>query len=222
MQHLAKQEQFEVEVLDRLNSGRFLDALVFTGGTMLRLCYGLNRYSLDLDFWLYKAIETNSFYKKLEDYLARNYMMQDAENKYHTMLFELKSKAYPSKLKIEIRKNIQNAKTELSIAYSRYSNIQVMLRTLSLDELLKTKIKAFLDRQEIRDVFDIEFLLKKGIALQAQKEELAELLKGIKTLKRSDYTVKLGSILEPEERKYYAKENFKILIMKINDILQRV
>ncbi len=54
MQDLVKQEQFEIEVLDRLKSGKFLDVLIFTGGTMLRLCYGLNRYSLDLGFWLYK------------------------------------------------------------------------------------------------------------------------------------------------------------------------
>ena len=52
MQDLIKQEQFELEVLDRLKSGRFLDRLAFGGGTMLRLCYGLDRYSIDLDFWL--------------------------------------------------------------------------------------------------------------------------------------------------------------------------
>ena len=55
MQDLIKQEQFELEVLDRLQSGRFLDRLVFGGGTMLRLCYGLGRYSVDLDFWLLPA-----------------------------------------------------------------------------------------------------------------------------------------------------------------------
>jgi predicted nucleotidyltransferase component of viral defense system len=54
MQDLIKQEQFEIEVLDRLRTGKFLDALIFTRGTMLRLCYGLNRFSVDLDFWFYK------------------------------------------------------------------------------------------------------------------------------------------------------------------------
>ncbi|MCX7991875.1 MAG: nucleotidyl transferase AbiEii/AbiGii toxin family protein, partial [Proteobacteria bacterium] len=49
MQDLVKQEHFEIEVLDRLKSGKLLDSLIFTGGTMLRLCYGLNRFSVDLD-----------------------------------------------------------------------------------------------------------------------------------------------------------------------------
>lgn len=50
MQDLIMQERFEMEVLDKLNSSKILPKLVFTGGTMLRLCHGLNRYSADLDF----------------------------------------------------------------------------------------------------------------------------------------------------------------------------
>ncbi|MCX8043736.1 MAG: nucleotidyl transferase AbiEii/AbiGii toxin family protein [Desulfobacterota bacterium] len=40
-----------MEALDRLNSARLVGRLVFTGSTMLRLCYGLNRFSVELDFW---------------------------------------------------------------------------------------------------------------------------------------------------------------------------
>ncbi len=57
----------------------------------------------------------------------------------------------------------------MSIAYSRYSNTQVLVRTLSLEEVMKSKIEAFLNRKEIRDVFDIEFLVKRGIELKATK-----------------------------------------------------
>lgn len=57
MEDLKKQEQFEIEVLDKLKSGKFLDVLIFTGGSMLRLCQGLDRLSIDLDFWLYKEID---------------------------------------------------------------------------------------------------------------------------------------------------------------------
>ena len=57
MQDLKKHEQFELAVLDKLNSGRFLNDLVFVGGTMLRLCHGLDRYSVDLDFWTIGKID---------------------------------------------------------------------------------------------------------------------------------------------------------------------
>lgn len=220
MQDLAKQEQFEIEVLDRLKSGRFLDSLIFTGGTMLRLCYGLNRFSVDLDFWIYKEIDIDKYFSRLKEFLLQYYSINDAQNKFYTMLFEIKSKDYPRSLKIEIRKKIEKVKTELSIAYSPYSNIQVLVRTLSLQEVMKSKIEAFLSRKEIRDLFDIEFLLKKGVELRASREELQKLFDGINSLSKRDYSVKLGSILDAEQRKYYMKENFKILLLTIKELLQ--
>lgn len=220
MQDLIKQEQFEIETLDRLNSGKFLGPLIFTGGTMLRLCYGLNRYSVDLDFWLYKEIDIEKYFIKLKKFLENYYQISDAENKLNTLLIQIKSTDYPRSLKIEIRKKIEKVKIENSIAYSKYSNIQVYVRTLSLKNLMETKVKAFLSRREIRDVFDIEFLLKKGVEIKATKDELKALLEGIHSLRKTDYTTKLGSILDPEIRKYYVKENFKILKFKVKEFLE--
>ncbi|MCD6228087.1 MAG: nucleotidyl transferase AbiEii/AbiGii toxin family protein [Candidatus Omnitrophica bacterium] len=54
MYNLHKHEIFEIEVLEKLNNARFLEPLVFGGGTMLRLCWGLPRYLVDLDFWFIK------------------------------------------------------------------------------------------------------------------------------------------------------------------------
>ena len=58
MEIFRKHEIFEIEVLEKLNNGRFLEPLVFGGGTMLRLCYDLNRHSTDLDFWFIKKANT--------------------------------------------------------------------------------------------------------------------------------------------------------------------
>ncbi|MGC9070395.1 MAG: nucleotidyl transferase AbiEii/AbiGii toxin family protein [Elusimicrobiales bacterium] len=54
MQDIIRHEQFEMEVLEKLHNSKILDGLVFTGGTMLRLCYGLDRHSVGLDFWILK------------------------------------------------------------------------------------------------------------------------------------------------------------------------
>ncbi len=70
MQDLEKQEQFELEVLDRLNSEKLLGNLVFGGGTMLRLCFGLNRFSVDLDFWVVKGIEFDKLFEDLKKCLS--------------------------------------------------------------------------------------------------------------------------------------------------------
>lgn len=217
MQDLIKQEQFELEVLEKLNSRKFLNYLVFGGGSMLRLCFGLNRFSVDLDFWLIKDIDTDKLFNDLRDYLSGFYELTDSANKFYTLLFEIRAKDYPGRLKIEIRKETKKIKTEQVIAYSKYSNMQVFLKVVSLQEMMTAKIAAFLERKEIRDIFDIEFLLKKGISIDESSENLKKILKGIDSFNTSDYSVKLGSLLEKEQRNYYASENFKILKSTIKE-----
>ena len=217
MQDLIKQEQFELEVLDRLNSGRLLSGLIFTGGTMLRLCFGLNRYSVDLDFWTLKGFDKTNLFNNLKNYLESYYHLKDAANKFYTLLFELRSKDYPRALKIEIRKEPREVATEQAIAYSKYSNKQVLTNVVTLPGMMKAKINTFLDRNEIRDAFDIEFLLKKGVELNAPPDTLKKLLKNIDSLKNNDYKVKLASILEEKQRKYYINNNFKILKASIKE-----
>ncbi|MCK7512410.1 MAG: nucleotidyl transferase AbiEii/AbiGii toxin family protein [Desulfobacterales bacterium] len=67
MDILGRHEAFEIEVLDKLNSAKLLDPLVFGGGTMLRLCHELNRYSVDLDFWFITKDRAKAFFDKLAE-----------------------------------------------------------------------------------------------------------------------------------------------------------
>ncbi|MGD0022220.1 MAG: nucleotidyl transferase AbiEii/AbiGii toxin family protein [Smithellaceae bacterium] len=217
MRDLIQHEQFELEVLDRLNSGRFLADLIFGGGTMLRLCHGLDRYSVDLDFWVTKDIDWAKFYRKTEKYLLQFYKIADSANKHFTILFELKSPQFPRALKIEIRKEAKIIKTETSIAYSANSNIQVLTKTVTLEEMMKSKSEAFLSRKEIRDAYDIEFLLKRGIPLAAENEILGKLLAGLEKLSKKDFSVKLGTLLDASERKYYMENGFRILETRLRD-----
>ena len=219
MQALIKQEQFELEVLDRLNSAQLLNNLVFTGGTMLRLCYGLNRFSIDLDFWITQNPNTTKLFEVIKQCLTQNYILTDAANKFNTLLFEIKTNRYPRRLKIEVRKGSKQIKTEPTIAYSKYSNLQVLLPAVSLSGMMQAKIDAFLNRKEIRDVFDIEFILKKGIPLPDSQNQLKQILQEINGLSKKDYTVKLGSLLDSKLRKYYTTENFKILTAAIQEKL---
>jgi predicted nucleotidyltransferase component of viral defense system len=216
MRDLIKQEQFELEVLDRLQSGRFLDRLVFGGGTMLRLCFGLDRYSVDLDFWLLnknggKDFDHTAWSSGLRQFLGRSYEIRDAADKFHTLVIELKSPDYPRSLKLEMRKGVKIAKTERAIAYSRHASVQVYVRTIPLSDMMMSKIDAFLQRKEIRDAYDMEFLVKKGVQADITPEKADQILIAIAALTRQDYNVKLSSLLEAHQRPYYRQNNFRIL-----------
>ena len=70
MQALQDLEVFEIEVLELLNSIKILDKLYFGGGTMLRLCHNLNRYSTDLDFWLDKKEDPKAVFLTIKKILV--------------------------------------------------------------------------------------------------------------------------------------------------------
>ena len=213
---LAKHEQFEMDVLYHLNSGRILEKIVFGGGTMLRLCHELNRYSADLDFWLIKTVAIETFQNKITAHLADEYEITDNQIKHFSLVVEVRTPAYPRRLKIEIRKDIRKWDLEKSIAFSKYSNRQVLLYTHTLSQTMDNKIAALITRGEIRDAFDIEFLLRKGITLPEMTMEDKSLLKKcLKSFRENDFKVKLGSILDEEMQSYYIKNHFRYLEEKL-------
>ncbi|MEE8432620.1 MAG: nucleotidyl transferase AbiEii/AbiGii toxin family protein [Candidatus Desulfatibia sp.] len=216
MNIFEKHEIFEIEVLEKLKNARLLDPLVFGGGTMLRLCHELKRYSVDLDFWRIKDTAENILFEKMLDVLQQSYDITDAQMKHFTILFEIRSGSFPKRLKIEIRKKIGDWDFQEKIAYSKFSTKQVVLKAHTLEQTMKNKISALLERGEVRDGFDIEFLLRQGIPLpdlsEADKSKIAARLDGFK---ENDFKVKLGSVLESDIRAYYIENQFRYLRQKL-------
>lgn len=215
MDILQRHELFEIEVLDKMKSGKFLDPLIFGGGTCLRLCYELNRYSADLDFWFRKKIAPSAYFRKIKQFLSADYEITDAQNKYYTLLLELRSRDYPKRLKIEIRKGVKSCDTQERIAFCKNSTRQVILTVETPEQTMKDKIAAAIDRREVRDCFDIEFLLRMGVPLSATKDELMKLKKVASGFKKTDYSVKLGAVLDAQTRNYYIRNKFEYLLEKI-------
>lgn len=215
MNAFQKHELFEIEVLEILKNKNLLNSFVFGGGTMLRLCYNLNRYSVDLDFFRFKKIDEDKFFAKVKSILEEYYQITDAKNKHNTLLFEIKSSEYPRKLKIEFRKIIVDYDYQKQIAFSNSGNLQVILNALTLKQALKNKIAAALDKKIIRDFFDIEFIIRRGVQLEISGSDRDELIKIISKFKKRDYKVVLGSILDNETRDYYSENGFAFLLSQL-------
>jgi predicted nucleotidyltransferase component of viral defense system len=219
MDIFRQHEIFEIEVLDRLKSAKLLEPLIFGGGTMLRLCHELKRYSVDLDFWFLKKISEEFFFDKLRNALSKTYEITDAQMKHYTLLIELRNREYPKRLKIEIRRAVENCDFQETIAFSRFATKQVALRAHTLDQTMQNKLNALQDRAEIRDCFDIEFLLRRGVALPDDIAIISNrILKIIDGFKSRDYKVKLGSILEADIREYYVSQKFSFLKERLSSV----
>jgi len=216
MDTLQQHEVFEMEVLAKMNSAKLLDPLVFGGGSMLRLCHELNRHSVDLDFWFAKKIAPDRFFEKIRKALEINFEITDAQMKHYTLLLELRSPKYPKRLKIEIRREQQESDYQEKIAFSRFSVRQVVLKAHTLEQTMENKIDAFLNRGEIRDCFDIEFLLRRGVELHFKDHgPFMAFQKKLDHLTERDFKVKLGSILESDLREYYVRNKFSYLKEKL-------
>jgi predicted nucleotidyltransferase component of viral defense system len=216
MNIFEKHEIFEIEVLEKLKNERLIEPLVFGGGSMLRLCHELKRYSVDLDFWRIKSVQVDALFDKFQYFFKQEYDVTDAQIKHFTLLFEIRSAHFPKRLKIEIRKEIQDWDFQEKIAYSKFSTKQVVLKAHTLEQTMKNKIAALMERGEIRDGFDIEFLLRQGVLLpELTKNEISKLMNRMNGFKTKDFKVKLGSVVESDIRKYYIENRFNFFRQKL-------
>lgn len=224
MKDLERHEALEMRVLDEMRQTRILDELVFGGGTMLRLCYDLPRYSVDFDFYLKKKAEAfHPWVRKLNDkFRTMGAEITDQWEKHFSFLWEIRMEGTPRRLKIEIRKDsARAAQTSLAIAHSPHSPLQVRLRVVALEQMWLNKVDALASRREIRDAYDLEFLTLRGPADFAHVDpaRLRELLKVIDSFSKKDFQITLGSVLSKEERERVVLGGFEYLKTKIRGAL---
>ena len=145
--------------------------LVFKGGTALKKCYGLDRFSEDLDFTCLKKIKI----EKIENGLKR-----------FNLEYEIETKEYKGGLKTILRikgplyAGIRNSLCKLVIDLSFRENILLKPLTKTIGrfmeeipqfdvfvmqekEILAEKIRAIMTRNKARDVYDLWFLINKNI-----------------------------------------------------------
>jgi hypothetical protein len=212
MERSAEHEALQMAVLQWLGSKRMLSKLAFGEAAMLRLCHELPRYTSDLNFCFFNETDYNLFYDRLSNTLIKEYDLINAQNNLDSIFLEIRGNKKFNKLTIEIQKITASSGTsEEKIAYSPHFPNQVLLRGLTLKQVLQSKVSALLSSGTIRDAFDLAFLVKKGVILDipdAQKKRILKIVKGLKT---ADFDIKLRSILIPEMKNIYVEEGFSIL-----------
>ncbi len=152
----VEREKIQKDLLNNIKSFNCL----FRGGTALRLVYGLNRYSEDIDFTNGTRSEAERIYYQAKMFAkSRSYNYTD----FHSYegngayFYIIKPKEYNGKIKIEI----SYEKTSNNVGYNIYQenkNIKVM----SIEEILSEKMRTIIERKEPapRDLFDMRFIYK--------------------------------------------------------------
>ena len=133
-----------LQILSQIN--KHSDRYVLKGGTSLLFCYGLNRFSEDIDL---DAVGTTVGINRILGRYKWNYWVaKDTKTVKRYMVHYGGEK--PLKIEISYRNNAID-----SSRYYRHSN---GILVYDIDNITMLKIKAFDNRDKIRDLFDLVFI----------------------------------------------------------------
>lgn len=194
---VVEKEILHHDILRIMNDGGFLEKLVFMGGTCLRMCYGSQRLSEDLDFtgdFDFTKERLSGLGSMLKDSLFKKYGLDVTVTEPHkedgntdTWKIKLITKPeqpdFPSqKINIDICR-LPSHDSKIRIPNNYYGidmgTEDLLMRAESMEEILCDKLIAFANRTnrvKNRDLWDIFWLTRKNIAKNDSllKQKLAD------------------------------------------------
>lgn len=200
--YYAEKEYIQYIFLNALS--KLGDKFVFKGGTSLRICYGFERASADLDFSSSLNMQQvkQIINKCLNDFNLLNISYKIyAEKEYKGNLriearFEGPlfngNKSSTNTLKIDFNK--QKVKHKVACVISRlFSDVPPFtIVVLDKKEILTEKIRALINRAEPRDLYDIWMLLNEGTPID----------KNLLAAKLKEERCKLSDLRIPSKKQY--------------------
>ncbi len=152
------------------------DELVFKGGTCLYKFYKLDRFSEDIDFTLKKEFDVDGLIRKIAADLGLFGIEASIKSKKrvkNSLMITIRTKGplYAgnpqsfSNIRIDINLKSEINKVPLHATYtSLYPDIpSFSLIVMREDEILAEKVRAIMMRSKARDVYDMWFLIRKGV-----------------------------------------------------------
>jgi len=192
---------------------KYGNSVVFKGGTCLRVCYGLERASEDLDF------NSSLGVAKLKEIIInclKNFSLLGIES------FSLKEKEFQGNIRFEIKfrgplyNGKPNSANNLKIDFNKnkvfFKSVRVVpqifsdvplftIVVLAEKEILAEKVRAIANRKQSRDLYDLWILINKGVEIDKEliknkmKEEKVD-IKKIDLLSKQAYETDLMNLID--------------------------
>ena len=129
--------------------------LGFKGGTAAYMFYGLNRFSVDLDFDLLDKNKEDYVFEKIEQ-IVRNYgKIKDVRKKRFNLFFLLSYEEKAQNIKVEVNRRSFGSRYEVKT----YLGISMLI--MVRDDMFAHKLMAMYERigKTNRDIYDVWFFL---------------------------------------------------------------
>ncbi|TRZ77203.1 nucleotidyl transferase AbiEii/AbiGii toxin family protein [bacterium] len=219
--------QILIDIYSDNTIGPFLG---FKGGTAAYLFFGLERFSVDLDFDLLDVTKEDYVFERVEKIVKKYGVVKEAEKKRFNLLFIL---AYNNK-----EENAQNVKIEINrrnfgSKYKLKSYMGISMLVMTKEDMFANKLVAMFERigKANRDIFDVWFFSKNIWSINKTivenrsemsfKEFLENCISELEKKNNRDILNGLGELVD-EKQKMWIKSNLKkdallMLKLKLNE-----
>ncbi len=199
-----KHDQILKNILRDIYTTTDLEAkFAFKGGTCLYLFYGLDRFSVDLDF----NLTAENFNDQLVTNIIAKYLtINDQMNKYFTWVWLGSYEKGKQKIKVEINKR------DYPDTYINKDFYGITIPTISPDCMFAHKLCAITDRKKLqnRDLYDAHFMFTKQFDINEEiikirtgktlKEYFAYLIDFIEKVNPNTILEGLGELIENQQK----------------------
>ena len=148
------------KILKEIFTSEISDFLCFKWGTLTYFCYGLDRFSTDIDM---DILDLQHEEKIIEIVRKILYQLWDIKNEtlcktLHRWIFRYDERSM--NIKVELNKRVRKSNT-----YD-FKNIDGMkIRCITKDSMCANQLVALYERLKNRDLYDVNFFLKKNFPI---------------------------------------------------------
>lgn len=188
--------------------------LGFKGGTAVYFFYGLERFSVDLDFDLLDEAQGENVFERLKRLLKNHGTLKNAHKKRYGLFFLLSYENGARNIKVEVNGRKFGSKFEIK------SYLGIPMQVMVQEDMFAHKLVAMVERmgRTNRDIYDVWFFLQNRwplnweiVALRTQKsaeEFLQKCIGSLETLSNRNILSGIGELLN-EKQKIWVKTNLK-------------
>ncbi len=153
--------------------------LGFKGGTAALMFYGLDRFSVDLDFDLLDQSQEDVVFERMGRILKKHGTLKESNKKRFSLFYVLSYEDRAHNIKVEINRRQFGSRYEIK------TYLGVSMLVMVAEDMFAHKLMTMHERigKTSRDIYDVwfflqhRFLINKGIVEQRSKMTFADLIK---------------------------------------------
>ena len=167
----AKHKSILIKILKEIYTNSAVGPILgFKGGTAAYLFYGLDRFSVDLDFDLLDLTKKDLVFEEIKKVLEKFGIIKTTDKKRYTLLYVL---AYNEK-----DPGAQNVKVEINLrnfgsSYVIKSYLGISMKVMTPEDMAANKLVAFYERigKTNRDIYDTWFFFSNNWSINKELVE---------------------------------------------------